>query len=145
MKVGFYIYFFINIDSDGKEPACYAEDLGLIPGSGRSPGEAHGNQLQYSCLGNPWIDSLVGLQSMGSQRVRHDWATNTLFLMEQTWLYLNHVGKELQGGRGFKMWDEITEKKNEVPGAEGEHPIQYKWKDQPRQKFHNDRREGGKD
>ena len=72
MKAGFYIYFFINIDSDGKEPACYAEDLGLIPGSGRSPGEAHGNPHQYSCLGNPWIDSLVGLQSMGSQRVRHD-------------------------------------------------------------------------
>ena len=28
-------------------------DLGLIPGSGRSPGEENGNQLQYSCLENP--------------------------------------------------------------------------------------------
>ena len=28
-------------------------DLGLISGSGRSPGEGNGNQLQYSCLGNP--------------------------------------------------------------------------------------------
>ena len=28
-------------------------DLGLIPGSGRSPGEGHGNPLQYSCLENP--------------------------------------------------------------------------------------------
>ena len=28
-------------------------DLGLIPGSERSPGEANGNPLQYSCLGNP--------------------------------------------------------------------------------------------
>ena len=26
---------------------------GLIPGSERSPGEGNGNQLQYSCLGNP--------------------------------------------------------------------------------------------
>ena len=26
---------------------------GLIPGSGRSPGEGNGNPLQYSCLGNP--------------------------------------------------------------------------------------------
>ena len=26
---------------------------GLIPGSGRSPGEGNGNLLQYSCLGNP--------------------------------------------------------------------------------------------
>ena len=28
-------------------------DLGLIPGSGRSPGGEHGNPLQYSCLSNP--------------------------------------------------------------------------------------------
>ena len=30
-----------------------AGDKGLIPGSGRSPGEGNGNSLQYSCLGNP--------------------------------------------------------------------------------------------
>ena len=28
-------------------------DLGLIPGSGRSPGEGNGNPLQDSCLRNP--------------------------------------------------------------------------------------------
>ena len=28
-------------------------DLGLIPGSGRSPGVGNGNPLQYSCLKNP--------------------------------------------------------------------------------------------
>ena len=28
-------------------------NAGLIPGSGRYPGERHGNPLQYSCLGNP--------------------------------------------------------------------------------------------
>ena len=28
-----------------------SRDLGLIPESGRSPGEGHGNPLQYSCLG----------------------------------------------------------------------------------------------
>ena len=39
--------------SDGKESACNAGDLGLIPGSGRSPGGGHGNPLQYSCLENP--------------------------------------------------------------------------------------------
>ena len=38
--------------SDGKESTCNARDLGLIPGSGRSPGEGNGNPLQYSCLGN---------------------------------------------------------------------------------------------
>ena len=30
-----------------------ARDAGLIPGSGRSPGEGHSNPLQYSCLENP--------------------------------------------------------------------------------------------
>ena len=39
--------------SDGKEPACNADDLGLIPGSGRSLGEGNGNPLQYSYLENP--------------------------------------------------------------------------------------------
>ena len=36
-----------------KASACSAGDLGLIPGSGRSPGEGNGNPLQYSCLENP--------------------------------------------------------------------------------------------
>ena len=35
------------------EFACPAEDQGLIPGWGRSPGEGNGNPLQSSCLGNP--------------------------------------------------------------------------------------------
>ena len=39
--------------SAGKKSACNAEDLGLIPGSGRSPGEGNGAPLQYSCLENP--------------------------------------------------------------------------------------------
>ena len=39
--------------SEGKASACNSGDLGLIPGSGRSPGEGNGNLLQYSCLENP--------------------------------------------------------------------------------------------
>ena len=35
-----------------KESACNAGDLGLIPGSGRFPGEGNGNPLQYSCPRN---------------------------------------------------------------------------------------------
>ena len=47
--------------SDGKESACNAGDLGLIPGLGRSPGGGHGKPLQYSCLENPHGQrSLVG-------------------------------------------------------------------------------------
>ena len=43
-----------------------ARHVGLIPGSGRSPGEGNGNALQYSCLGNPWTEEPGGLQSPGS-------------------------------------------------------------------------------
>ena len=39
--------------SDGKASACNAGDPGLIPGSGRSPGEGNGNSFQYPCLENP--------------------------------------------------------------------------------------------
>ena len=40
----------------GQEPTCQCrrhKKHGSIPGSGRSPGEGHGNPLQYSCLENP--------------------------------------------------------------------------------------------
>jgi len=46
--------------SDGKESACNAGDLGLIPGSGRSPGEGLGYPLQYSCLENSGKSGLAG-------------------------------------------------------------------------------------
>ena len=51
--------------SDGKESACHLGDLGLIPRSGRSPGEGIGYPLQYSCLENSmdrgaWWASLCG-------------------------------------------------------------------------------------
>ena len=42
--------------SDGKESACGAGDLGLIPGSGRSLGEGNGYPLQYSYLEEPWAE-----------------------------------------------------------------------------------------
>ena len=39
--------------SDGKVSAYNVGDPGLIPRSGRSPGEGNGNPLQYSCQENP--------------------------------------------------------------------------------------------
>ena len=39
--------------SKDKASACNTGDLGLNPGSRRSPGEGNGNPLQYSCLENP--------------------------------------------------------------------------------------------
>ena len=41
--------------SDGKASAGNAGDPGLIPGSGRSPGEGNGNPLQYYCWKIPWM------------------------------------------------------------------------------------------
>ena len=38
-----------------KNPPANAGDVGSIPGLGRSPGERNGNELQYSCLGNPMV------------------------------------------------------------------------------------------
>ena len=47
-------------------------DTSSIPASGRSPGGGHGDPL---CLENPMDKGAwYGLQSIGSQRVRHDWS-----------------------------------------------------------------------
>ena len=58
-----------------KNSPANAGDAGSIPGLGRSPGGGNGDPLWYSCLRNPTDEEPGGLQSMGSQRVRHDWAT----------------------------------------------------------------------
>ena len=52
--------------SDGKESACSAGDLGLIPELGRSPGEGNGNPLQGPCLENSmdrgaWWATVLGV------------------------------------------------------------------------------------
>ena len=39
--------------SGGEESSCNAEDLGSIPGLGRSPEEGNGKLLQYSSLQSP--------------------------------------------------------------------------------------------
>ena len=46
--------------SGDKESDCNAGDLGLIPGSGRFPGEGNGNPLQYSCLEHSTDRGLAG-------------------------------------------------------------------------------------
>ena len=53
-----------------KESACNEGDLGLIPGSERSPREGDGNLLQYSCLENP-MDRKAWRATV--QGVTHSW------------------------------------------------------------------------
>ena len=63
--------------SNSKESACNVGDLGLIFGSGSSPGEGHGIPLHYSCLENSMDRGACWAKSMGSQRVGHYWVINT--------------------------------------------------------------------
>ena len=42
--------------SEGKESACNARDPGLIPGSGRSPGEGNGNHSSILAWEIPWTE-----------------------------------------------------------------------------------------
>ena len=59
----------------GKESACNAGDAGLIPGSGRCPGEGNANPVQYSCLENLMDRRAWQVTVHGVARVRHDLAT----------------------------------------------------------------------
>ena len=53
-----FVFLLFPPSSVGKESTCNVEDLGLIPGLGRSPGEGKGYSLQYSGLKNS-IDCIV--------------------------------------------------------------------------------------
>ena len=84
--------------SDGKKPTCNVGDLGLIPQLGRFLGGGHDNLLQCSCLEKHcgFCRSLTdGLQSMGSQRVGHDWTmkhSTAYELLLENWIFLNERG-----------------------------------------------------
>ena len=59
--------------SDGKESACSVGDLGLTPVLGRFPWRRARQPTPVSLPGeSPWTEEPGGLQSLGSQRVRHD-------------------------------------------------------------------------
>ena len=73
--------------------AADARDRGSIPGLERSPGKGNGNLLEHSCWRIPWTEEPGGLQSMGSQRVEHDWVT------EDALMQGSHEA-------GFSFWSE---------------------------------------
>ena len=62
-------------NDDPPDNAGDAGDKGSVPGSGRSPGGGNGNPLSILAWEIPWTEEPGGLQFMGSQRVRQDWAT----------------------------------------------------------------------
>ena len=67
--------------SVGKESACNAGDHGLIPGSGRSPGEGTGYPLQYSSA------------SLVAQLVKNP------PVMQETWVRSLHWEDPLEKGK----------------------------------------------
>ena len=79
MNLGKFLYFFESQclhhgfpgGSDGKASACKEEDLGSIPGSGRSSGEGNGTPLQNSCLENS-MDREVWQSALHGITVRHN-------------------------------------------------------------------------
>ena len=65
-----------------KNPPANAVHMGLIPGSGRSPGEGNGYPLQYSCLENSmergaWQATVCGVAKSQTQRSTHACSIST--------------------------------------------------------------------
>ena len=74
-----------------KESACNAGDVGLIPGSGRSPGERRGNPLQYSCPKNPmdrgaWQPTVQGITKSQIHLSTHSYIY--LYMYHRNWCYI---------------------------------------------------------
>ena len=65
--------------------------MSSISESGRSPGEGNGNQFQYFAWRIPCTEEPGGQQSMGSQRVGRDSATNTFTNFKEAFVGSNHV------------------------------------------------------
>ena len=59
-------------------------DLGLIPGSGRSPGEGNGHPLQYFCLGNP--------MDRGARRATVHRTTKSQIQLKQLSMHVHQYG-----------------------------------------------------
>ena len=77
--------------SDSKESACNAGDM-VWSMDREDPLEkemaTHSSVLAWRI---PWTEEPGGLQSMGSQRVRHDWVTNITLLLHYIYNYLHGV------------------------------------------------------
>ena len=129
-QISMYLYIYKPIfpcSSVDKEFACNTGDPDSILGSRRSPGEGNGNPLQYFGLENP-TEEPGGLQSMGSQRVRHDLGTKQqaqsvfrpylcLFHLHPTSLQESLRAPSLSAQGGFKLYQLLPTRRNPHLGA----------------------------
>ena len=120
--------------SNGKESACSAGDQGSIPGLARSSGEGNDNPLQYSCLENP-MDRRAhgGLQSVGSQRVRHDWATDIHLLISPFGVACSGLPWQLSGKESTCQAGDVglISESGRSPGGGHSDPLQYSCLENP--------------
>ena len=107
-------------------------DVGLIPGSGRAPGEENGNPLQYPCLGNPmdrgaWWATVHG----GHKRVGHNLATkqqicNLFYLDFKIIVFFLKVlneawGKKIRQSFGYSLKYQSMPSKNALSPCDSLH------------------------
>ena len=91
-----------------KNPPANAGDVGLIPGSGRSPGEGNGHPLQCSGLENPMDRGARQVTVHGvakSQTGLSDWAhthTHTRIPLIEGRRLETHAGRTRQLGKGVQ-------------------------------------------
>ena len=108
--------------SDGKESACNAGDLGLIPGSGRSSKQVNGNPLQCSSLENPrdrraWWAAIYGV-AQSRTPVKQLSSSSSLYLGFPGGL----VGKESACNAGDLG---LSPRLGRSPGEGNSYPLQY--------------------
>ena len=87
-----------------KNPPASAVDTGLIPGLGKSPGEGHGNPLQYSCLENPmdrgaWRAAVCGA-TKSQKQVTEQQQCGRVLSCRQRWGAMEGPGLGSCSGRG---------------------------------------------
>ena len=79
------------VRSVGKGSAYNAGDPGLIPGSGRYPGEGNGDPLQYYCLENlmdrgAWQTTVHGVARVGHDLVMKPPPSQVVYILIYYWL-----------------------------------------------------------
>ena len=104
---GLYQQLHLSGGSAGKESLCNAADLGSISRLERSPGEGKATHSNILAWRIPWTEDPGGLQSMGSQRVRHDWATFTFKMVKLVYevSYTEFSSSILCYGHSILKWE----------------------------------------
>ena len=88
-------------EASGKEPACQRrrhDRCGFDPGAGKVPGEGNANMLRYFAWKIPRTEEPGRVQSVASQRVRHNWAAHANTL-QQMCHYIRETCSEKQQSR----------------------------------------------